>query len=266
MAQRYSREDCLAFIEDLYPLFRDRRYVRVDGRPLLLVYKIADIPDVAGVVALWRDAPRASGIGELYLAGVQHRAQDDPTALGFDAAVEFPPIGHWAENITARMRDSRHLHSRPVCSITGASRRTFSRCHDPLFASSAASRRCGTTPRAVRTRDDRHRFLARALPGLAGGRIAADDASPAGRRAAVFVVAWNEWAEGNHLEPDVRFGGATLKRCLTRVPWSSRPLPRARICRRRARDRGARASGGIAIERIRLMATVAARPASACRS
>ena len=46
--QRYSPEDARAFIESLLPMFRDRRYVRVDGRPLLLVYKLAELPDVAG--------------------------------------------------------------------------------------------------------------------------------------------------------------------------------------------------------------------------
>jgi len=103
MAQRYSEEDARAFIESLFPAFRDRRYVRVGGRPLLLVCRVADIPDVAHAVAIWRDACRVAGIGEIHLAAMQRHVLDDPTALGFDAAVKFPPIGHAAGNATARM-------------------------------------------------------------------------------------------------------------------------------------------------------------------
>ena len=75
----YSRADSIAFIQSLFPLFRDRRYVTVDGRPLLAVYKIDDIPQITATVALWRETCRREGIGEIYLAAVQHRANDDPT-------------------------------------------------------------------------------------------------------------------------------------------------------------------------------------------
>jgi hypothetical protein len=61
------------------------------------VYKASDIPDSAATLRLWRDTCRADGEGELYLAAVARNALDDPTVLGFDAAIEFPPIGYAAE-------------------------------------------------------------------------------------------------------------------------------------------------------------------------
>ena len=131
---RYSARDCLAFIEDLYPLFRDRRYVRVDGRPLLLVYKIANIPDVAGVVARWRDC-----------AGERHRAVPCGGSTPRGETIP-PPSASTPPSIPADRtlgREHYCAHARrstcipgPCVLITGVSRRTFSRCHDPLFASS----------------------------------------------------------------------------------------------------------------------------------
>ena len=52
--------------------------------------------------AIWRRVCVEGGVGDPYLCAVQRRADDDPTALGFDAAIEFPPIGHMAENVTSR--------------------------------------------------------------------------------------------------------------------------------------------------------------------
>ena len=68
IAQRYSNDDNRAFIRSLFPLFRDARYIRVDGRPLLIIYKASLIPDLAGTAAMWRDECRRAGIGEIYLS------------------------------------------------------------------------------------------------------------------------------------------------------------------------------------------------------
>jgi glycosyltransferase involved in cell wall biosynthesis len=211
MAQRYSAKDCLAFLEDLYPLFRDRRYVRVDGRPLLLVYKIHDIPDVTGVVARWRDAARASGIGELYLAGVQHTVEDDPTRLGFDAAVEFPPIGNSAENVTARVLDQTSTFRGQVFDYRSLAAHylalqppTFRQFRGvtPMWDNTArrgqnASIITGSSPEVFRL------WLEHVLRQTKFRQE--------GDERLVFVNAWNEWAEGNHLEPDVRYGRRYLE-------------------------------------------------------
>ncbi len=211
LAQRYSRKDCLAFIEDLYPYFRDRRYLRVDGRPLLLVYKIAEIPDVAGVVAQWRDAARASGLGELYLAAVQRNALDDPTVFGFDAAVEFPPIGHAAESIAARVLDETSAFRGQVFGYRSLA------AHYLALPRPAFRQFRGVTPmwdNTARRPDD--------------GMIVTDSSPEVfrlwleqvlrqtklrrkGEERLVFVNAWNEWAEGNHLEPDARHGQRYLE-------------------------------------------------------
>ena len=93
IAQRYRDDDALALIRDLLPAFADRRYVRIDGKPLLLVYCADAIPDPPRWAAIWRGAAREAGYPDLYLALVQSVNQTtmDPSTIGYDAAVEFPP-------------------------------------------------------------------------------------------------------------------------------------------------------------------------------
>ncbi|MEZ5575129.1 MAG: glycoside hydrolase family 99-like domain-containing protein [Candidatus Competibacteraceae bacterium] len=92
IAQQHSDEDDLNFIQSLAPALRDSRYIRVNDRPLLLVYRIGLLPDPGRTAAIWRRYCHATGLGDPYLAAVQSfGATDDPRSFGFDAAVEFPP-------------------------------------------------------------------------------------------------------------------------------------------------------------------------------
>jgi hypothetical protein len=92
IGQRHSPESDARFIRDLLPAFRDRRYIRVDGRPLLLVYRPGILPDFAATAERWRQICREEGIGEIYLAGVRSFLDMTTEALGLDALVQFPPL------------------------------------------------------------------------------------------------------------------------------------------------------------------------------
>jgi tetratricopeptide (TPR) repeat protein len=228
MPQRYSHEDAQAFIASLLPAFRDRRYVRVNGRPLLLVYKAADIPDLPATIRSWRAACVEAGVGDPYLAAVQRHADDDPAPSGFDAAVEFPPIGHAAENVTPRLPglDAAFrgrvftygnlaadylLRPRPrfrqFRGVTPMWDNTARRPQDGMIVHGSTPEAFGVwVQHALRQTRRRHEGDERLL----------------------FVNAWNEWAEGNHLEPDGVHGRRYLEalaaaRALASVPDPQRP-------------------------------------------
>ncbi|MGH7860017.1 MAG: glycoside hydrolase family 99-like domain-containing protein, partial [Candidatus Binatia bacterium] len=106
LAQRYSEADDRSHISWLLSAFRDRRYFRVEGKPLFLVYRASSLPDPARTTDLWRDAARSDGLGELYLCRVESFPRESdrpPSALGFDAAVEFQP--DWRTLELDRWRD-----------------------------------------------------------------------------------------------------------------------------------------------------------------
>ena len=69
IAQQHSDEDDLNFIKSLEPALRDRRYIRVNDRPLLLVYRVSLLPDPGRTASIWRRYCHEAGLGDLYSGG-----------------------------------------------------------------------------------------------------------------------------------------------------------------------------------------------------
>src|SRR5882672_7329325 len=90
IAQRYSDEDDRNFIRSLFPAFEDRRYIRINGKPLLLVFQANSLPNAKQTAVTWREEMKNAGLGEIYLCAV-HGEGIDPRLCEFDGAVEFPP-------------------------------------------------------------------------------------------------------------------------------------------------------------------------------
>ncbi len=91
--QDYNDKDDLHHIMYLKHIFEDTRYIRIDGRPLFLVYRANRMPNPKRTTKIWREQARKHGIGELYLCRVESFPDEhtDPGAIGFDASVEFQP-------------------------------------------------------------------------------------------------------------------------------------------------------------------------------
>jgi lipopolysaccharide biosynthesis protein len=91
--QNHDAATDAAFMRDLLPYLEDERYIRIDGRPQVLVYRVDLFPETRRTAALWRDIAVKAGGGEPCLVQVQtFSITGDPAHNGFDAAVEFP--GH----------------------------------------------------------------------------------------------------------------------------------------------------------------------------
>jgi lipopolysaccharide biosynthesis protein len=92
LAQTHSDEDDACHAEHLLHAFRDDRYIKINGRPLFLVYRTALLRNAARTARIWRDKVRAAGFPDLYLVRVESWGDyTAPQAIGFDAAVEFAP-------------------------------------------------------------------------------------------------------------------------------------------------------------------------------
>lgn len=211
LQQEHTPEDSLAFAQSLEPLFRDKRYIRIDGRPLLLIYRPGLFPDAKQTVAQWRQYFKSRGLGDIYIAMVQRQEDKDPSRYGMDAAVGFPPF-YLSAGIPPR-EDQDKFDPRSVCIV---------RDYDTLVDATISEydRENHTFPGVVPSWDNEARMpgqgicFAGSTP-LAYGRWlkAACIASMrkfAGDERLVFINAWNEWAEGTYLEPDRHFGYAYL--------------------------------------------------------
>jgi lipopolysaccharide biosynthesis protein len=211
IAQSHSAEDDLAFIAHVARYLRDPRYLRHDGKPLLLVYRPGLLPDAAATAARWRAWCRDNGIGEIHIACVQSFDSIDPRRIGFDAAVEFPPNLATPASLSARQRLLNPDFQGDVVDWRELARDYEARPlpEYPLFPGV----NCGwdNEPR----RAGRGRIYAHASPHRYGQwlqRTIAGRMGPvAPDRRLVFINAWNEWAEGAVLEPDARLGHAWLQ-------------------------------------------------------
>jgi lipopolysaccharide biosynthesis protein len=211
MEQKYLPEDNLRFIQDLQPFLRDRRYLRVDGKPLLIVYRPQHMPDARAAVAVWRAHCREVGIGEIHVCAALTHGNDDYQAFGFDSGVEFPPHNMRCESVAQQLAFFEPFfgYAVPYADVAGAflSRQyaAGSRVFRTVFPSWDNTARTGARAVVVLdgTPDNYAHWLGQTLDATrqAGG---AEDQL-------VFVNAWNEWAEGCHLEPDRRYGRAFLE-------------------------------------------------------
>lgn len=228
MAQQYSASNDEMFIRSLFPLLADSRYIRINGKPLILIYKPLLLPDPRRTSDLWRTICRKEGIGDIYLACVQNLTNGsiitDPRSLGFDAGVEFPPLGGGVP--TEPPANSLSPDFRGICYDYKETARNFMNTSTPDFPWFR-----GVMPswdNTARRQDAAHIFMGsspKAYQLWLDFLIDWTVHERSGDERIIFVNAWNEWAEGNHLEPDQKFGRAYLE--ATRAAFeSSRVLKR----------------------------------------
>ncbi|NQY42732.1 MAG: glycoside hydrolase family 99-like domain-containing protein, partial [Legionellales bacterium] len=91
IAQEHSDEDDIEFIKYISVYIQDKRYIRINGKPLLLVHRPDKLPNAKRTTSLWRDWCKNNGIGKIYIAYTQADLEEDPCEYGFDSSIEFPP-------------------------------------------------------------------------------------------------------------------------------------------------------------------------------
>ena len=215
MPLEHTAESDFAFIKDVLPLLKHPNYVRVDGRPLLLVYRAAALAQPAETAAKWKAYCREHGIDDIYLCAAQTFGFGDPTSVGFDAAVEFPP--HAPEHDA----ESRFHRCLPV--PADAHPQFAGRIFDyPYLADGYMGRSPKAYPlhrtcmlawdNTARRGKQAHvygQFTVAKYEEWLSVNVAKSLAEQSD--AVLFINAWNEWAEGSALEPDRAFGYELLE-------------------------------------------------------
>ena len=200
--------------------FADERYIRVDGKPLFLVYRASDLPDPLRITRMWRDAARAAGLGELLLCRVESFTTErtHPGALGFDAAVEFAPDWQIVSDLALQSaqqpwrRLRRRLSSPSFEAIDYADllQRMLAKPHPGYLRFPCVAPAWDNSARKA----NGALVVRGSTPALYGEWLTAAankaDQTPGGE-SLVFVNAWNEWGEGAHLEPSQQWGRAYLE-------------------------------------------------------
>lgn len=222
--QDYCREDDEAHIRWLCGhVFQDPRYIRVQGKPVFAVYRPFENQKTDEMLATWRSVAREEYGMELYLIGFEriHREGERILSLGFDATMDFQPLslnGFERKSPLSYpfMLWDKFLHAKPNPFSIFISYKKYvdNKIREPevpykMFPCLSpgwdnACRRVGrpfmaflgNTPKLF------EKWVSGTLKRF----------KPFGQdEDFVFINAWNEWAEGNHLEPDRKWGRGFLE-------------------------------------------------------
>lgn len=211
IAQNHSEEDDRNFIRSLFPAFADKRYIRIDGRPLLIVYRADILPEAARTADRWREEMHRAGMGEIYLCAAQSFGIGDPEPYGFDAAVEFPPHGVDAPDLASAIEKLNPNYTGKVYDYLTAAESMIRKPPPDYALFKAAMPGWDNTAR----RQNHGNVFINSSP-LAyeywlGRAVELTARRHRGDERLVFINAWNEWGEGAYLEPDQETGYEILK-------------------------------------------------------
>jgi lipopolysaccharide biosynthesis protein len=209
--QIHTRETDKRFIEDAVRYMDDPRYITIDGRPVLMVYRSELLVDPERTIEHWRNVALKSVGKDLFLLrGMTFK----PTTLvnGFDASVQFPPHHFEPADTSA----SRVLFDPAFCGriydypgLLALAKQRLREYDFPFIP--AVMTGWDNTPRRGSAGTCFHDSTpAHYAAWLAEAAYCAKQ-KPIGGSSHVFINAWNEWGEGAHLEPDQKFGHAYLR-------------------------------------------------------
>jgi lipopolysaccharide biosynthesis protein len=222
--QEYNFEDDKSHFEFLCKkYFKDERYIRHEGKPVFLVYRPKLFKDINKTIEIWRNVARKEGIGEVHLGYTQSWGiTDTPLSMGFDFAVEFQPNFPQTETKRKTVFDKIKNKAYKYCFLKENDKlndkifdykkfveiqkeKTFksdvSPCIVPMWDNSARRKKnafifTDSTPEKY---GNWLNFILKNFPW------------DVNKEKFLFINAWNEWAEGNHLEPCQKWGKSYLE-------------------------------------------------------
>jgi hypothetical protein len=216
--QRYDGEaDYTAHFEALLPAFTDKRYIRVENKPIFMVYAPFDMPDVAEFMALWQRLARENGLDGIHFVGNTHEIEqiDALKSKGFDA-VTLVRLFHVFKKEFSIFRRAYVKAMRLIFK----SGRVLDYAFCAQYFSGKEDEQADIYPSIIPNWDHSPRSGR-------GGHILHNSNPTAFKKhvkevletvknkpeeqQVIFVRSWNEWAEGNYLEPDLKFGKQYLE-------------------------------------------------------
>ncbi|AWV99771.1 glycosyltransferase WbsX family protein [Arcticibacterium luteifluviistationis] len=217
MQQDYSEADHREHARYLCKdVFSDPRYIRVDNKPVFLFYNTHIIPELKSSIAIWKEEAKKHGFDDLYICGVKTFESAIPNAkeVGLDAVIEWQP--DW-DNVNLkpslwnRIKDKLGYGSSYKKDNYGELVKRMLAKDEPKFKHYP----CITPSWDNTARRKQNAFIVEgSTPELYGSwlnEICEKFEPESEEENFVFINAWNEWAEGNHLEPDLKWGRGYLE-------------------------------------------------------
>lgn len=207
--QEYSDKDYNEFIKNIKKYITDKRYIKIDNKPLIMIYNPTEIPNFEKLVSEWRRYAKEEGIGEIYIASKYDLANNENKYTEYvDAEFDFPPqgIGHKETIVTGLDSPKIFNYKQIVDEIEHLYRNHYPL--KPFYYSctmgwdNSARRKENYTVYYNYSLESYYKWL----------RIIIEETRRRNNEENrfMFVNAWNEWAEGTYLEPDEKYGYANI--------------------------------------------------------
>lgn len=210
-------DDIVAHFNNVLPAFKDKRYITVDGKPLFVVWSPMEIPDFKHFSKVWNELAVQNGLKGIHFVGMTSCTEDKYKAV-FDAGFDSIIPGYmWrAETIIQKKivkYGLNYLRSRLDDRFLPLAKYDYSKIIKHL--TSDLDKRLDVFPSAIPQWDRSPRSGRRAIiyygstPDLFKQHL--EDVmdkikdKPMDKRI-LFIRSWNEWGEGNYVEPDQKFG------------------------------------------------------------
>lgn len=214
-----GEKDDLEHFKAVLPAFKDKRYIKCEGKPVFFVYKPSQHPDIKRFIELWRMLARDNGLDGIYFIGIGQNKYSLENAenyynemmqYGFDAVNIInsysAPITSFKDRLVHRVvydimkLDLRkYIYDQFKCPLDSREDVFPSILpnwdHTPRTGKSGIVL-VGSSPEAFR--ECLHKIIERIKD------------KPYDKRF-LMIKSWNEWAEGNYLEPDLKYGRRFLE-------------------------------------------------------
>ena len=231
ISQDYRPDDDEELLADFVRHFEDPRYIRLQSRPLLMIYRPSLIPEARDVISRWRLIFRERFNQDPIIVMCQSFNNNDPTAFGLDGALEFPP--HKVTSVISQVSDDIEYFDDTFSGQIYRYEDVVKYSLDepspsfPLIKTVVPSwdndaRRQGTGLVVHGSTPAKYERWLSAL-------IERARQEPFFNEPIVCINAWNEWCEGAYLEPDLYFGSAYLNATARAVAGVSRDPMRPRL-------------------------------------
>ena len=238
MEMIYNKEEYIKHFYEVLPAFKDKRYIQVDGKPLFLVFRPLEIPNPREFIELWQAMAQENGLKGIYFVGIAYNMlpQDwtlkniilkniaDKSALYYKAVLN---AGYDAVNSRGYHRADYYCRSlkevlwRSICmrlfKYTPVSRCEQKNINKYLYVKEDRWENVFPTLLPNWDRTARSGARARVYTGSTPEVFSEQLKSVVDllsdkedEHKITFLMSWNEWAEGNYVEPDLKYGHGFL--------------------------------------------------------
>lgn len=214
--QKYlGQDDYKAYFYHILPLLQDERYFCINKKKVFLIYKPLDSEEISCFISVWRKLAKEKGF-DFYFIGEDRssRNKDKILSLGFDAIydnnlVEIhhnlslfrKVIEYLKRNVLKKPTVFKYKKAIKYMVNDESKDNNVFPCIGPNWDHSPR-----TGNKAILLKDSKPQYFEEVVRKAVSNLKNKDE-----DHKIIFIKSWNEWGEGNHLEPDLKYGKGHLE-------------------------------------------------------